>query len=76
MLETPKNESPAAEARQKMRALLASRKFWAALIGLILLVIKAFVPDFPLDEEQLTHVVYLLAAYILGTAIEDGRARS
>lgn len=57
----------------KLLSLLSSRKFWAALIGLLLMVIKAYRPDFPLKEEQLSHLVALLAAYILGVAIEDVR---
>ena len=59
----------------KLKLLLGSRKFWAALIGLVLLIIKAFRPDFPLAEEELTNIVYLLVAYILGTGIEDGLSR-
>jgi hypothetical protein len=60
----------------KLKLLLSSRKFWAALIGLVLVIVKAFRPDFPLAEEQLTAVVYVLVAYILGTGIEDGLSRS
>ena len=60
----------------KLKLLLTSRKFWAALIGLILIIIKAYQPDFPIEEEQLTSLVYVLVAYILGTGIEDGLSRS
>jgi hypothetical protein len=56
----------------KVKQLLGSRKFWAALIGLILVIVKAWRPDFPLAEEQLTAVVHVLVAYILGTGLEDG----
>lgn len=56
----------------KLKQLLASRKFWAALVGLALVIVKAYRPDFPLAEEQVTHLVYVLAAYILGVALEDG----
>ncbi len=56
----------------KLKQLLCSRKFWAALIGLLLMVVKAYRPDFPLTEEPLTGILALLAAYILGTALEDG----
>ncbi len=56
----------------KVKQLLGSRKFWAALIGLVLVIVKAWQPDFPLAEEQLTGVVYMLVAYILGTGLEDG----
>ena len=61
---------------EKFKLLLGSRKFWAALISLVLVIVKAFRPDFPLAEDQLTAVVYVLIAYILGTGIEDGLSRS
>jgi len=61
---------------EKFKLLLGSRKFLAALIGLVLVIVKAFRPDFPLAEDQLTAVVYVLIAYILGTGIEDGLSRS
>jgi len=60
----------------KIKQLVSSRKFWAALVGLVLVIIKAWQPDFPVDEEQLTTVIYLLVAYILGTGIEDGLSRT
>lgn len=59
----------------KFKQLLGSRKFWAAAIGLALVILKAWKPDFPLAEDQLTAVVYVLVAYILGTGIEDGLSR-
>ncbi len=60
----------------KLKQLLSSRKFWAALVGLVLVIVKAWQPDFPIDEEQLTTIIYLLVAYILGTGIEDGLSRT
>ena len=60
----------------KLKLLLTSRKFWAAVVGLALVIIKAWKPDFPVDEEQLTSVIYVLIAYILGTGIEDGLSRT
>ena len=59
----------------KGKQLLGGRKFWAALIGLVLVVVKVWRPDFPLEEEQLVSVGYVLVAYILGTGIEDGLSR-
>jgi hypothetical protein len=56
----------------KLKRLLGSRKFWAALIGLCLIILKAWKPDFPIEEAELTSVIYVLVAYILGTGIEDG----
>lgn len=60
----------------KFKQLLGSRKFWAAFIGLALIIVKVWRPDFPLDGEALTGIVAVLMAYILGTGIEDGLARS
>ncbi len=61
----------------KFLSLLRSRKFWAAVVGLALVIVRAYAPDFPLQEEQVTAVVWVIAAYILGTGLEDGlRARA
>jgi len=56
----------------KVKLLFSSRKFWAALIGLCLIILKVWRSDFPIESDQLTSVVYVLVAYILGTGIEDG----
>ena len=55
---------------EKLKLLLTSRKFWAALIGLIVVCLKSFYPTFPLSEEQLTDLVYLIVAFIVGTGLE------
>jgi hypothetical protein len=57
---------------EKFKLLLGSRKFWAALVGLTFVILGYFVPDFPLPEEQVVNLVYIIVAYILGTAVEDG----
>ena len=56
---------------EKLKQLLSSRKFWAALIGLALIIVKQYRPDFPLAEDQLTGIIAVLVAYILGVAVED-----
>jgi hypothetical protein len=61
---------------EKFKNFLSSRKFWAALVGLMMVVLKAYAPNFPISEEQLTALVMLIASYILGTAVENaGMAR-
>lgn len=57
----------------KINALLKSRKFWAALAGLLLVVLRHFAPDFPVSDVEMTNVVYILVAYILGTGLSDVR---
>ena len=54
----------------KLKGVLQSRKFWAAVMGLVVVVVKGFRPDFPLSEEQLSLVVVVLVAYITGTALD------
>ncbi len=56
---------------QKLIELMSSRKFWAALVGLAVIILKAYRPDFPISEEEITNLVAVLAAYILGTAISS-----
>ena len=55
----------------KFLSLFTSRKFWAAFFGCALVVIKEFHPDFPIDADQISNIVYLLIAYIAGVAVED-----
>ncbi len=55
----------------KWLALLASRKFWAAMVGMLLVIVRTAFPDFPLEDEALIGMLSVLAAYILGVAIED-----
>jgi uncharacterized membrane protein len=56
----------------KWKLLLGSRKFWAAVVGLLFLVIKNFDSGFNVPETETVAFVSVLAAYILGVALEDG----
>jgi hypothetical protein len=60
----------------KWKDLLASRKFWAAFIGLLFLLIRHFDPNFNVPEEETLAFISVLAAYILGTALEDGLSKN
>ena len=59
----------------KFKQLLSSRKFWAALVGIVMVVVYAYVPDFPIGEDQILCLVLVILSYILGTALEDGLIR-
>ena len=63
-------KSSCTKAESKWKTLLTSRQFWAALVGLAFVVIQGFDPNFPLDEAQVSNLMYVLVAYILGVAIE------
>ena len=56
-------------------SILRSRKFWAALIGVLYSFIYVIWPDFPIPEESVIGVVATLVSYILGVAIEDGLSK-
>ncbi len=60
----------------KWKSLLSSRKFWAALVGLLFLTIRHYDPNFNVPEEEAVAFISVLAAYILGTALEDGLSRN
>lgn len=55
--------------------LLKSRKFWAAVVGIVYSMIYLIWPDFPISEESVIGVVATVASYILGVALEDGLAK-
>ena len=55
----------------KLLSLVKSRKFWAAIAGLLVVILRAVLPDFPIDDEQLSYIIVVLASYIIGTGIED-----
>ena len=56
----------------KFTLLLSSRKFWAAQVGLAMVILTHYVPDFPVAEDQILALVLVIVSYILGTAVEDG----
>lgn len=62
-------------ARDTFRGLLRSRKFWATLAGMVVILMRAALPGFPLEDEQLTAIILTLSAYIFGTGAEDGLIR-
>ena len=53
----------------KIERLLKSRKFWAAVVAVI---VSIFGARAGIDETQLTLAVIGLVTYILGVALEDG----
>jgi hypothetical protein len=54
-----------------MSNLLKSRKFWGAVVGVLIVVLRQFLPQFPVSDEAITNLVYLIVAYIIGTGLED-----
>ncbi len=50
---------------------LKSRKFWSLIAGALVIILRQYVPDLPLDDAKLSELVLLLVAYIVGTGLED-----
>jgi len=55
----------------KLMYLLTSRKFWAAVVAIVVILLEMFYSKFPFTEDQIFSFVTVIVAYILGTAIED-----
>ncbi len=60
----------------KFLALLKSRKFWAAVIGVLLIALRHMLPDFPLSDDEIAKLIYIVVAFILGTGLEDATFRT
>lgn len=59
-----------------MPQFLQSRKLWAAMIGLILIIVNAALNQQQVDPNTLTNAVMgIIAAYLAATAYEDGETR-
>jgi hypothetical protein len=58
---------------QKIKVMLSTRIFWAALVGVLMVMAKAAVPAFQFDSEALTQVLYVIGAYIFGEAFEGNQ---
>lgn len=54
----------------KLLLMLKSRKLWAAVIGLVLIIAQQYNHAF--DAEQVTGMVVVIAAYIIGVALDPG----
>lgn len=57
-----------------MPKVLQSRKLWAAVIGLVFIVVNAALNQQQIDPDTVTNAVMgIIAAYIAATAYEDGQ---
>jgi hypothetical protein len=60
------------ETQSKWMYILQSRKLWASVIGLVLVLVASWGQDpFP-TETIITAIVAVVAAYVGATALEDG----
>lgn len=55
-----------------MQTLLMSRKFWAAVLTLVVIVVAAFAPGFDLDSEAAAGLAVIAVSYIIGVAVDPG----
>ena len=53
-----------------LKALLRSQKFQALVAGLLMIALKSFLPNFPLSEAQLTDLIAILGALIVGLGVQ------
>lgn len=55
-----------------MKYLLSDSRFYAALLGLVLVIVQAFVPGFQMDIAGAAGLAAIIAAYILGVTVDPG----
>ena len=53
----------------KMAAMFRSRRFWGAIATMLVIVSGALFDDFFLTPEQITNIVYVVAALIVGDSL-------
>jgi len=64
-------ENAGGRPKLDVSAVLRSRKFWAALVGIAFVLLRAVWPNFPLDEAAVEQLVWLVMAYVLGVGVSD-----
>lgn len=55
-----------------MKDLLTSRKFWALILGLIVVLVSAISPAFNIDVDQGAGFAIIIISYIIGVAVDPG----
>jgi hypothetical protein len=53
------------------RALIKSRRFWTAVAAIAVVVLK---DRLPISPEQITDIVYLIGAWIVGESLRSSQA--
>lgn len=56
----------------KVASMLSSRRFWLAMISIIVLGVQVVNPAFQIDQEQLTAYLLIIVPAIVGLAIDPG----
>jgi len=56
----------------KIKELLVSRKFWTAILMLVIVLVGVVVPDFDLDVDQAVGYLLIAIPLMIGTAIDPG----
>jgi uncharacterized membrane protein len=55
-----------------MTSLFTSRKFYMALLALLVIVVAAFLPGFEIDTEAGAGFLIIIVSYLLGVAVDPG----
>ena len=55
-----------------MKDLFTSRKFWVAILMLVVIIISAFFPNFQMDADHAAGFAIVIVAYLLGVAVDPG----
>ena len=57
--------------KDNLKVALRSQKLQALLAGLITVTVKSFLPNLPITEAQLTQIISILGALIIGAGVQN-----
>lgn len=55
-----------------LKNLVTSRKFWALILGIAVMIIAQFMPNFQLDTEAGAALAVVVCSYIVNVAVDPG----
>jgi uncharacterized membrane protein len=55
-------------------AVLQSKKFWAVILGMLVLFVAQYVPGFTIDQERGGALLVIISSYVVAVSVDPGGA--
>lgn len=56
---------------ENLKQLFTSKKFWMTIIGVLITILVTAVPELEQYQEQLSEMIWLFVAYVIGQGLAD-----